>query len=575
MAFFRYKIVSVLCLLLPMFAVASEEVSIKLAELNELRLKDKNAFSQQLLLLNQDTILADLNEQQRSKLLLLQAWDLVLSGRFKQALDIVDELEKQDNLSIRLSATSLKVNIHTLSSRYTEAFNGVERLLSALQFVDDEKLYYQIIGQVVLLYNKIEHYAAVPPLIKHGLTITKDPNLLCRLQTLALPNDYHTLSYAEYEAKFTEVIKLCDHAQELVFNLITIRHHMFYLLEQQQPAAALEWYQQFIDQVKQLNYPLLTAGFKAAAAEAFLQQGELVSATKLALIAEQHLPTDQHDPAVLATYRVLYRLAQAQESFQTLQYYAEKRLETELTIAREKASQQLAYQLANSEARLREQRIQLLDKDNELLTLERDLYQQQAEKRYLFLIFICSLSLILAALTYRLLTRSQRFRHLAEFDQLTGISNRHHFYQRANIATKYCAQSQRPLSVILFDLDHFKKINDNYGHAMGDWALQQVVASCRNFMRNSDIFGRIGGEEFAIVLPECTADKAEVLAEICRDAIASIDTSQLGSSLTLTASFGISEAAQVGYDISALLDAADKALYQAKDNGRNQVWCNN
>ncbi|CAM5213781.1 GGDEF domain-containing protein [Alishewanella longhuensis] len=556
-----------------MFAAASEEFSIKLAELNELRHKDKNTFSQQLLLLSQDTTLTDLNEQQRNKLRLLQAWDLVLSGRFKQAIDIVDELEKQDNLSIQLSATSLKVNIHTLTSKYTEAFNGVERLLSALHFVDDEKLFYQIIGQVILLYNKIEHYAGVPPLIKHGLTITKDPNLLCRLQTLALPNHYHTLGYAEYETKFTEVIRLCDNAQELVFNLVTIRHHMFYLLEQQQPTAALEWYQQFVGQVTQLNYPLLTAGFKAAAAEAFLQQGELVSAAKLALAAEQHLPTDQHDPAVLATYRVLYRLAQAQENFQTLQYYAEKRLETELTIAREKASQQLAFQLANSETRLREQRIQLLDKDNELLTLERDLYQQQAEKRYLFLIFICSLSLILAAVTYRSLTRSQRFRRLAEFDQLTGISNRHHFYQHANIAAKYCEQNRRPLSVVVFDLDYFKKINDSYGHAMGDWALQQVVASCRNFMRTSDIFGRVGGEEFAIVLPDCRADKAEMLAEICRDAIANIDTSQMSNTFTLTASFGISEAAQVGYDISALLDAADKALYKAKDNGRNQVWC--
>lgn len=555
-----------------MFAAASEEFSIKLAELNELRHKDKNTFSQQLLLLSQETTLTDLNEQQRNKFQLLQAWDLALSGRFKQALDIVDELKKQDNLSIQLRATSLKVNIHTLSSKYTEAFNGIERLLTALHFIDDEKLFYQIIGQVILLYNKIEHYAGVPPLIKHGLTITKDPNLLCRLQTLALPNDYHTLGYAEYEKRFTEVIRLCDNAQELVFNLITIRHHMFYLLEQQQPAAALEWYQQFVDQVKQLNYPLLTSGFKAAAAEAFLQQGELVSATKLALVAEQYLPTDQHDPAVLATYRVLYRLAQAQENFQTLQYYAEKRLETELTIAREKASQQLAFQLANSETRLREQRIQLLDKDNQLLTLERDLYQQQAEKRYLFLIFICSLSLILAAVTYRSLTRSQRFRQLAEFDQLTGISNRHHFYQQANIAAKYCEQNQRPLSVVVFDLDYFKKINDSYGHAMGDWALQQVVECCRNFMRTSDIFGRVGGEEFAIVLPECTADKAEMLAEICRDAIAAIDTSHFSNPFTLTASFGISEAAQVGYNISALLDAADKALYKAKDNGRNQVW---
>ena len=564
---------ALLCLVLSFSPAASEDITRKLIELDQLRLKDKNTFSEQLALLSQDATLAPITETQKSQLLLLQAWDLVLSANFNQALEIVESLENQDDLSTRISATSLKVNIHTLSSQYTEAFIGIEKLLSSLNFVNDENLYYQSIGQVILLYNKIEHYEAIPALVKHGLMITKSDNLLCRLKTLALPSHYHTLSYPEYEAEFNQVLTLCDKAQESVFNLITIRNHMFHLLEQQQPDAALRFYQQYIAQVKQLNYPLLTAGFKAAAAEALLQQGELTGAAVLAAAAEQYLPTDRHDPAVLATYRVQYMLAQAQGSFQELLHYGEKRRDTELAIAREKASQQLAYHLANNEARLREQRIQLLDKDNELLTLERNLYQQQAENRYLFLIFICSLSLILAALTYRSLTRSKRFRLLAEFDQLTGISNRHHFYQQANLAVNYCQQNKRPLSVVLFDLDYFKKINDTYGHAMGDWALQQVVACCRNFMRNSDIFGRVGGEEFAIVLPDCAADKAEMLAEICRDAIAGIDTSQFSSPFVLTASFGISEAAQAGYDISALLDSADKALYKAKDNGRNQVWC--
>ena len=71
----------------------------------------------------------------------------------------------------------------------------------------------------------------------------------------------------------------------------------------------------------------------------------------------------------------------------------------------------------------------------------------------------------------------------------------------------------------MFDLDHFKQINDQHGHAAGDWALRQTVDTCRNFMRNNDVFGRIGGEEFAVVLPGCHADKAALLAEICRDHI--------------------------------------------------------
>ncbi|MFN3901551.1 MAG: diguanylate cyclase [Alishewanella aestuarii] len=348
---------------------------------------------------------------------------------------------------------------------------------------------------------------------------------------------------------------------------------MFYLLEQQQAAAALAFYQQYYSQVEQINYPILTAGFNAAAAEALLQQGELAAASELAQRAEQSLPGDRNDPAVLSTYRVLTLLAQAERNFDNLLRYSEKRRDTELAIAREKASQQLAYQLASGEARLKEQRIQLLDKDNELLTLERNLYQQQAENRYLLLLLIGSLSLILGLLTYRGLTRSKRYRKMAEFDQLTGISNRYHFTEQAQREIAHCIRAQRPVALILFDLDHFKQINDRFGHAAGDWTLQQVVLSCRNFIRHSDIFGRIGGEEFVILLTDCTAEQAVMLADICRTALADIDTSGYQPKFKVTASFGISDSEQAGYDLSALLAAADAAMYQAKQQGRNQVYC--
>ncbi|EIW88824.1 diguanylate cyclase [Alishewanella agri BL06] len=348
---------------------------------------------------------------------------------------------------------------------------------------------------------------------------------------------------------------------------------MFYLLEQQQAAAALAFYQQYYSQVEQINYPILTAGFNAAAAEALLQQGELAAASELAQRAEQSLPGDRNDPAVLSTYRVLTLLAQAERNFDNLLRYSEKRRDTELAIAREKASQQLAYQLASGEARLKEQRIQLLDKDNELLTLERNLYQQQAENRYLLLLLIGSLSLILGLLTYRGLTRSKRYRKMAEFDQLTGISNRYHFTEQAQREIAHCIRAKRPVALILFDLDHFKNINDRFGHAAGDWTLRQVVLSCRNFIRHSDIFGRIGGEEFVILLTDCTAEQASMLAEICRTALADIDTSGYQQQFKVTASFGVADSNQAGYDLSALLAAADAAMYQAKQQGRNQVYC--
>lgn len=127
------------------------------------------------------------------------------------------------------------------------------------------------------------------------------------------------------------------------------------------------------------------------------------------------------------------------------------------------------------------------------------------------------------------------------------------------------------VGVILFDLDHFKQINDKFGHATGDWVLQQVVRTCRNFMRLDDVFGRLGGEEFAILLPGCHADKALMLAEICRDSIEEINTKPSSYEFRLTASFGVTSSDNSGFELKQLLADADKAMYKAKQSGRNQV----
>ena len=121
------------------------------------------------------------------------------------------------------------------------------------------------------------------------------------------------------------------------------------------------------------------------------------------------------------------------------------------------------------------------------------------------------------------------------------------------------------------DLDYFKQINDKYGHAAGDWALRRTVEVCRNFLRSDDVFGRIGGEEFAILLPNCQSDKAYLVADICRDAIYQIDTEASGYSFKLSASFGIASTQISGYHLTKLVEDADTAMYQAKQQGRNRV----
>ena len=163
-------------------------------------------------------------------------------------------------------------------------------------------------------------------------------------------------------------------------------------------------------------------------------------------------------------------------------------------------------------------------------------------------------------------------RYFAQTDGLTGIANRHYFAQLALSAIKLCKKTDQPVSFVILDLDYFKKINDAYGHLTGDKALKMAVDAVRSVCRKNDIVGRLGGEEFGILLPGCGNHLAAHIAEECRKAIEKVESSVTGHQFSLTASFGVSDSSVCGYEFTRLFAGADRALYQAKDFGRNKVF---
>ena len=163
--------------------------------------------------------------------------------------------------------------------------------------------------------------------------------------------------------------------------------------------------------------------------------------------------------------------------------------------------------------------------------------------------------------------------HTAETDYLTGLLNRRAFEKRFEAACAHWDESQPMLAFILFDIDHFKTINDTYGHASGDLALKAVADLCRTVWRQSDVVARVGGEEFAVLCRTRGAQQAVEMAERMRASIgASTVTSESAATFGLTASFGVACISwSHAESVSGLFRAADELLYLAKLNGRNQV----
>jgi diguanylate cyclase (GGDEF)-like protein len=160
---------------------------------------------------------------------------------------------------------------------------------------------------------------------------------------------------------------------------------------------------------------------------------------------------------------------------------------------------------------------------------------------------------------------------LAATDPLTGLPNRRFFQQTANLELERVCRFGTSASVIMLDVDHFKDVNDTYGHALGDEALRALTRTCKGSIRQMDVFARHGGEEFAILLPGTNEAAACKVAEKLRLAIAKIIVSDDQHNFTLTASFGVAELFHTDQDIESGLARADTALYAAKHFGRNCV----
>jgi diguanylate cyclase (GGDEF)-like protein/PAS domain S-box-containing protein len=159
---------------------------------------------------------------------------------------------------------------------------------------------------------------------------------------------------------------------------------------------------------------------------------------------------------------------------------------------------------------------------------------------------------------------------LATTDTLTGVANRGHFMELAEREIMRAHRYRHPVVLLSLDVDHFKSINDTYGHAAGDETLRRLVAVLRRQLRETDTIGRIGGEEFLILLPETVAHDALAVAERVRQAVAQMAVRAVGHSFTMTVSMGLAALVE-GESLQRALVRVDHALYEAKRSGRNRV----
>jgi diguanylate cyclase (GGDEF)-like protein len=513
------------------------------------------------------------SEAQRQQLQYLTAYRMILHGNAMDAGIAKAErlFEEAADSDLKFRAGSLVVNVLGVNRRFTEGLRYLTQTLAMRNAVKDKDIRHDGINVAAVLYNQLGQYKLGLEYAEETLADSPNPRAKCFAGFLRVEAQYYLSGSSDDDANIKSVIDYCIMLRESVpanFARVILARHF---ARNGDRSKAIRLLRAHMSEVDALGYARLITEFRSLLAELSLENGDMGAAeqhAQAAVAQESDLSSSQ---ALAIAYRTLHQIAQTRGDLPTALLYYKQYAEADKAWLNEAKARELAFQIVRHENLQQTQQIALLNQQNELLQLQQRVQQQEARTARLVMVMLVLLLATLGLWTYKTKRMQLSLRRMAETDALTGICNRHHFNLRAEQLLGQCERAGEDVALVMFDLDHFKSINDRYGHASGDWVLRKVAEACVPLCREVDVFGRLGGEEFAVLLAGHDLRSARRLADDLRMRLAGIDTSDSGDVFRVTASFGVATSQLTGADLDRLMSTADRMLYRAKRAGRNRV----
>lgn len=306
-------------------------------------------------------------------------------------------------------------------------------------------------------------------------------------------------------------------------------------------------------------------------AQAFEKLGDDAAAKAGALATVAMTNPDDLSDWQKEAYELLYRVEKKRGNTTAALNYYERFAAQDKGYLNDVSAKALAYNLAQQHTLAQRLETERLSKQNNILRLQQALDTKAVETSRLYIALLLAVLASIAFWLYRLKRSQMKFRKLAQRDGLTGIFNHQYFIEEADRVLHVLARKHGPACLMIIDLDHFKLVNDTHGHAVGDAVIRHTVTLCRELLRPADLFGRLGGEEFGMLLAGCERDEGMAIAERIREAIDMSPAPGEGEAVSCSASIGLACTSASGYGLQTLCHEADAALYRAKRNGRNRV----
>ena len=515
---------------------------------------------------------ARLSGAQKEYLRYLKGWNAVIEGDDETAMSLLRQsIQQSHDVTLQIRARSTLMNLQELTRHFDAAYAELDRLVQLLPRVSDKGAREQALMNAAQLYRAV---GQTDLSLRYAQALI-DENWagrgICRGGQQKLAALYESGRLTTVSAETQAVTAACAKLGEIGYANEINTHVAKLYIGQGRFDDAITLLKDHYDEVLRTQYHRLIAEFDALLADAYRRKGLMVQAQKFASDSVAHTVKNQYPQTAARALQVLYDLAKEQGDFKSALAFHEDYVAADKGNLDEVSARQLAYEKVVNENLADKLQVAALNEQNKVLQLQKALGAEAVENSRLYIALLLTILAFIGLWAYKVKRSQLHFMSLSRRDGLTGICNRPHFIRQAERALEDSSKARQELCIVLFDLDHFKAINDRHGHAMGDFVLQQMVSRCQSHLRANEVFGRFGGEEFSILLPGSDPEAARHRAEQLRTSIAGIVASSGEIESNVSASFGIASSVSSGNELRQLLAHADAALYQAKRTGRNRV----
>jgi len=510
--------------------------------------------------------------RERWQLRYLDAYQASFRGDYASASPILhDIIDHSGDPTLVTKASAVLMNNMGSDKHYMEAFELANRLVANLPKRQDRLARFLVLFYVSQLLRSAGQYDLAADYARDMMQALPPGETPCKPEAMLISVLYETHKLTSSSPEIQQGIDFCQAAGEpVIADTVWLVKGSLYL-DENQPGKALALLNRIIPGIRtsQNYYHALDAQVELA--QSYWKLGNDNKAREAALSALATSSPGDVNETLRDAYEVLYRIAKKHGDAMTALNYYEHYVAQNIGYLNDVSARTLAYDVAQQRMLAQKLETEKLGKQNNVLRLQQALAAKTIETSRLYILLLLVTLASVIFWLFRIKRSQLHFQQQARLDGLTGIFNHQHFISEAQRSLRLLMRKQDTACLLSIDLDYFKQINDTHGHAVGDAVLKHTVAICKQLLHANDLFGRLGGEEFGILLVECPPGQGAAMADRIRTTIEATAVDIDGHSIRFSASIGLASTLTSGYELQRLCRDADAALYRAKHIGRNRV----